>query len=72
MISGDDLKNYKCMKCGSEHAKLGEIVVSGDHGSSMFNIDNKSITSVICKECSYTEFYSCSFQKLLERYKPVS
>jgi len=52
-------KNYKytCPKCGNKQYEMGEIRVTTNLFTKLFNIQNAKFTSISCTRCSYTEFY---------------
>ena len=57
-------KNYKCPKCSNRTYKTDRMQATGGTFSKLFNIQNKSFTSVTCEKCTYTEFYKTSSNKL--------
>ena len=50
-------KNWVCSKCKNQDYEVGEIRVTGGFWTKIFNIQNKTYSSVTCSQCSYTEFY---------------
>ncbi len=59
---------YTCPKCGSEGFDTFSIRTSGTLASSMFNIQNKRFTAVVCKSCRYSEFYNMPLVKTRELF----
>ena len=57
-------KNYKCPKCSNRTYEVDQMQATGGTFSKLFNIQNKSFTSVTCKKCSYTEFYKTQTSKI--------
>jgi len=49
--------NYRCPKCSNTTYEIDKMQATGGTFSKLFNIQNKSFTSVTCKKCTYTEFY---------------
>ena len=50
-------ENWACSKCRHKDYEVGEIRVTGGFWTKIFNIQNKTYSSVTCSQCSYTEFY---------------
>lgn len=50
--------NYKCAKCGHTAFELDESRTSRSLLGSMFGVDSAKYTAIVCRRCSYTEFYS--------------
>ena len=50
-------ENWVCSKCSNKDYEVGEIRVTGGFWTKIFNIQNKTYSSVTCLKCSYTEFY---------------
>jgi predicted nucleic-acid-binding Zn-ribbon protein len=57
-------KNYKCQKCSNRTYEVDQMQATGGTFTKLFNIQNKSFTSVTCKKCSYTEFYKTQTSKI--------
>lgn len=55
---------WQCVKCGNQTCDIGEMRVSGGALSSIFDVENKSFTTVTCKQCAYTELYRIRRSKL--------
>ncbi|MCA0131265.1 zinc ribbon domain-containing protein [Winogradskyella sp. D23] len=49
---------YKCPKCGNTTYEIGEIRATVGALSKVFDVQNKKLTSVTCKKCTYTEFFT--------------
>lgn len=49
--------NYKCVKCGHTSFELDESRTSRSLLGSMFGVDSAKYTAIVCRRCSYTEFY---------------
>lgn len=56
--------NYKCPKCDNTEYQVDKMQATGGTFSKLFNVQNKSFTSVTCKKCTYTEFYKTPTNKL--------
>lgn len=50
--------NYKCVKCGHAAYELQESRTSRSFLGSLFGVDSAKYTAVVCRRCSYTEFYN--------------
>jgi len=50
-------QSYKCIKCGSNEFKTGQMRVSGGFWASAFEIENNRFNWIACNKCGYTEFY---------------
>jgi predicted nucleic-acid-binding Zn-ribbon protein len=50
--------NYKCVKCGHTECDVEESRTSRSLLGSMFGVDSAKYTAIVCRRCSYTEFYS--------------
>jgi uncharacterized protein len=59
---------YICPKCGSGSCSIFPIRTSGTLASSLFNIQNKKFTAVVCSTCRYTEFYNMPKTKTKELF----
>jgi len=57
-------KNYKCPKCSNRTYEIDRMQATGGTFTKLFNIQNKSFTSVTCKKCSYTEFFKTQTSKI--------
>jgi len=57
-------KNYKCPKCSNRTYELDQMQATGGTFTKLFNIQNKSFTSVTCKKCTYTEFFKTKTSKI--------
>ena len=51
------IENWTCVKCQYDKHKKEEVRVVGGFWSKIFNIQTKKYESIICKNCSYSEFY---------------
>lgn len=49
--------NYKCVKCGHTAYELQESRTSRSLLGSVFGVDSAKYTAVVCRRCSYAEFY---------------
>lgn len=52
--------NFKCVKCQSNECLIGGLAATGKGLSKIFDIQVNKFTTVVCKKCGYTEFYSDS------------
>jgi len=59
---------YACPKCGSGSCSVFPIRTSGTLASSMFNIQNKKFTAVVCNSCRYSEFYNMPLAEVKELF----
>ena len=50
-------KSYSCPKCGNRNADVDQIRTTGSGFSKLFNIQNRSFTTVSCTRCGFTELY---------------
>jgi uncharacterized protein len=50
--------NYKCVKCGHQEFELQESRTSRSLLGSVFGIEGSKYTAVVCRRCSFTEFYA--------------
>ena len=50
-------QSYKCIKCGCNELKTGQMRVSGGFWASAFEIENNRFNWIACNKCGYTEFY---------------
>lgn len=59
-------KNYKyrCPKCGHRNYEIGQVRAAGSFMAKIFDVQNRKFTSVTCKQCTYTELYNVSSNKL--------
>jgi predicted nucleic-acid-binding Zn-ribbon protein len=48
---------YTCPKCNSKSFSTGTIRTSGSIIGSLFNIQNKRFTTIVCSDCMYTELF---------------
>jgi predicted nucleic-acid-binding Zn-ribbon protein len=48
---------FTCPKCGNKQYEIGEMWVSSNLFSRIFDIQGKRFTNVTCQKCRYTEFY---------------
>lgn len=56
---------WKCLKCGCESYKEGEIRVCGGFFAKIFNLQTRKFSTITCELCGFTELY--------ERYQnPIS
>ena len=55
---------YTCPKCGNRQYESFDIRTTGNFATKLFNIQNKKFTTVICKQCRYTEFYAASTNQM--------
>lgn len=49
--------NYRCMKCAHENFFVGEVRTARSFLSSLFNAQTAKYSAVVCRGCSFTEFY---------------
>jgi len=50
-------EKWLCIKCQHNEYENEEIRVVGGFWSKIFNVQTKKYASIICKKCTYTEFY---------------
>jgi predicted nucleic-acid-binding Zn-ribbon protein len=55
---------YKCPKCDNRTYEIDQMQATGGTFTKLFNIQNKKISSVTCKKCTYTEFYKAKTSAL--------
>lgn len=58
------IMKYKCPKCSNRTCDVDQMQATGGTFSKLFNIQNKSFTSVTCKKCTYTEFFKTQTSKI--------
>lgn len=49
--------NYRCMKCAHDNFVLSEVRTARSFLSSLFNVQSAKYSAVVCRRCSFTEFY---------------
>jgi predicted nucleic-acid-binding Zn-ribbon protein len=49
--------NYRCVKCAHDKYQRSEIRTARSFLSSFFNVQSAKYSAVVCKRCSFTEFY---------------
>lgn len=49
--------NYRCPRCGSSQAKVGEMHVAGGFWSKIFDVEGRKFSTVTCARCRHTEFF---------------
>lgn len=50
--------NYKCMKCANGEFEVHAIRTARSLLGSVFGVDSAKYTAVVCRRCSFTEFYN--------------
>jgi predicted nucleic-acid-binding Zn-ribbon protein len=48
---------YQCAKCRWNQCDVGEVRVAGGFWSKIFDVQGRKFTSIICRQCGYTELY---------------
>ncbi|MGL4335407.1 MAG: zinc ribbon domain-containing protein [Turicibacter sp.] len=56
--------NYTCPKCGHTSYETDSISVTGSGLSKLFDVQNRSFSTVTCTRCKYTELYKASTNEL--------
>ncbi|HAX73816.1 MAG TPA: GTP-binding protein [Firmicutes bacterium] len=56
--------NYTCPKCGNNAYETDSIAMTGTGLSKLFDVQNRSFTTVTCTKCKYTEMYKASTSDL--------
>ncbi|MDD5090223.1 MAG: zinc ribbon domain-containing protein [Candidatus Wallbacteria bacterium] len=56
--------NYTCPKCGHKEYEVSEMRATGGFLTKLFDIQSKRFTTVICRQCRYTEFYAADSSML--------
>jgi predicted nucleic-acid-binding Zn-ribbon protein len=51
-------QQYTCPKCGGHEYDVDRMQATGGNFAKLFNVQNKSFSTVICQNCGYTELYS--------------
>ncbi|WP_041388556.1 zinc ribbon domain-containing protein [Polaromonas sp. JS666] len=49
---------YRCMKCGNGEFEVQAIRTARSLLGSVFGVESAKYTAVICRRCSFTEFYN--------------
>lgn len=55
---------YTCPKCGCRNYRLSQIRVAHSLLTQLFDIQSRKYSAIICKKCSYTEFYNVPVKKI--------
>jgi predicted nucleic-acid-binding Zn-ribbon protein len=63
---------YTCPKCGSKQFEIGEMWVSSNFFSRIFDIQGRRFTNVTCQKCRYTEFFKTSQKAIGEVYNNLA
>jgi predicted nucleic-acid-binding Zn-ribbon protein len=58
---------YVCQKCQHREYTLGSMKVSSDGFTAIFDIQDRSFTTVSCQRCGYTEFFKTDEASFLKR-----
>jgi len=56
--------NYRCPKCHNRTYTTETVSTTGGLFSKIFDIQHRKFTAVICKQCTYTEFYKTKSSQL--------
>jgi predicted nucleic-acid-binding Zn-ribbon protein len=51
-------EKYACAKCKHTEHKVGQIKASGGALASIFDLENKTFTTITCINCGYTDFFA--------------
>jgi predicted nucleic-acid-binding Zn-ribbon protein len=52
------VENYSCSKCRHTQHETGEMKASGGALASIFDLENRTFTTVTCMNCGYTDFFA--------------
>jgi len=55
---------FRCSKCAHTQYETGEFRATGGMLSKIFDVQSKRFTTVICRQCRYTEIYQAYSSKL--------
>lgn len=56
--------NYNCPKCKNRDYETRELRGSGGFWSKIFDVQGQRFTTVICKQCRYTELFHADTSRL--------
>jgi uncharacterized protein len=56
--------NWTCPKCEHKDFLTGSIRASGGRLASIFDIEDKKLTTITCERCRYTEMYMAKNSRL--------
>ena len=62
----NEIKKFKCAKCGGFEYKIGELRAAGSFWTKIFNVQNLRFNTVSCKKCGYTEIYKDGTERAFE------
>ena len=62
----NEIKKFKCEKCGSLEYEVGQLRAPGDFFNKFFNIQNLKFNTLSCKKCGYTEIYKDGKKRIFE------
>ncbi|MEJ6791751.1 MAG: zinc ribbon domain-containing protein [Lacinutrix sp.] len=49
--------NYECPKCHKTTCEIDKMRATGGTFSKIFDVQNKKLSTVTCKKCTYTVFF---------------
>ncbi len=55
---------YRCPKCAYSSYETGEFRAAGGLFSKIFDVQSRRFTTVICRQCRYTEIYQADSSTL--------
>ncbi len=55
---------YRCPKCAYSSYETGEFRATGGLFSKIFDVQSRRFTTVICRQCRYTEIYQADSSTL--------
>ncbi|MFQ5740639.1 MAG: zinc ribbon domain-containing protein [Acidobacteriota bacterium] len=55
---------FRCTKCGHADYEVGEFRAAGGFWSKIFDIQGRRFTTVICRQCRFTEIYQADSSTL--------
>jgi predicted nucleic-acid-binding Zn-ribbon protein len=55
---------FQCPKCGHKQYDVDQVRAVGSFFSKIFNVQDRKFITLICKKCSYTEFYRSRQSKM--------
>jgi predicted nucleic-acid-binding Zn-ribbon protein len=52
------IENYACAKCKHTQHRTGQMKASGGALASVFDLENRTFTTVTCMNCGYTDLFA--------------
>jgi len=57
LVKRSTTANYRCPKCAHQKFIVDEIRTGRSFLSALFNVQSAKYSAVVCRRCSFTEFY---------------